>query len=213
MTNLFIAASPLVKLFLKEWHPILEEHPEQLYSTKPFSFAVNRGSSSIIVEFNKPMMVPPSLARDEKEILNVFNWLTGGPESTECQETDWTGIVAFDPKIDMISTMDQIASIEEGEDDKAALKRLKAARAHLAETKAKVLDVADERIRRTLRNMYNNLHKQWQANKETGQGVYPPSITEKLAAFVLDAQIRRAEERGEKLNKRMNEIMSKNFGV
>lgn len=219
MAHLFIAASPLVKLFLPEWHDRLMDNPDLLFDKKTeFSFNVNRGSSSIVVQFNKPMQVPAHLARDEKEMLNCFNWLTGGPEGNECQETNWTGISVFDPKVDLTSAYDEILALAEDEEtgldpeaikarQKKALKKQQETAKRVAEARTQVLNCSDRRIREVLRNMYNNLYRQWQINEESKLGKYPPSMTEKLAMFVLDADIQKAQKKGEALNRRANELL------
>ncbi len=215
----FIASSPAVKVFLPEWHSRIQKDPSLIRSMEPFEFFVNRGTSSIKVQFNTPMQVPAKMGKDEKEILNILNWLTGGPHGFECQETDWTGIVMFDPQVDMISTFDQISQFDEdGTPAELAKARKKAekitadAAAKVKATRAKVKLQSEERIERVLKNMYNNMHRQWQLNKQANVGNEEPSVVEKLAMFVLDDRIRASNDAKATLDKKVNEIMStRNF--
>lgn len=213
----YICASPLVKIYLPEWHDRLLANPDLIYDDEtPFEFNIRRGMGGIKVKFNTPQQIPPKLARDNKELMSLYNWLTGGPNGTDCQETEIYGIVVFDPKINLIETYDQISMLEDlaSEDSKKAMEARKrqnelqreTAR-RVKETREKVRALSEMRIKRQLRFNHNNLIRQWQMNEENKLGKYPPSITEMLGAHALNKEIAAADEKGKILKSKMSDLM------
>ena len=133
---LFIAASPLVKIFLPEWHDRLMDDPALIndFDTE-FEFFVNTGTQNIRVQFNKPQQVT---GRDQNQNQSIFNWLTGA--NSIQHESDIYGIVEFDPKVDLIQTYDQLNVLDDFlSDDPKKVKAAKLERDRLAaETRDKV---------------------------------------------------------------------------
>ena len=211
----YIAASPLVKIFLPEWTERLEQDPDLIYDKEtPFEFDVDTGSRSIKVAFNKPQS-PPGAKYDDQ--VNIFNYLTGGLTGANSRATDCYGIVHFNPDVDMISAMDQMATMNElimSEDPKVQAEVLRRRQleqkniiAKIKATRAQVLKRSEERIMRHAKMNYNNLIKQWQTNEESNLGKYPPSFSELMASYALRDNIQVAENKNAKIKAKMNQMM------
>lgn len=150
MARYIISASPLVKVYLTEWHERLKENPELIFdATTPFSFSIPSGIQAFRVDFNKPMLVKKpkpgsyeqankgksaelielpgaSVVSEGKEIETLYNWLTG-EAGLSYHETDIFGCVPFDPGFDVVERVDQMAAYEAllSGDPKEALKAKK----------------------------------------------------------------------------------------
>lgn len=214
----FIAASPLVKIYLPEWHDRLLEEPDLIHDYKtPFSFVVDTGSTGIRVNFNTPQQVHGG---DDKQNRSVHHWLTGGPDGHLARDSDIYGIVEFNPQMDLVETMDQFSQMDqilamgeltkkEAAEEAAKLheqRKFAAAKLHAARERVKKL--SEERIRRAIRFNHNNLIKQWQTNEEMKMGKYPPSITEMLGAGAIEGEIAKSDAKNRKARDRFNELMS-----
>lgn len=212
-TRLVISASPLVKIYLPQWHDRLLENPDlinKVYANDEttFDFDIPRGIRAFRMTFNKPIAV---VAGRESEVETLYNWLIGESGMSQ-HETDCYGVVPFDPQFDMISTLDHMASLEalaNGDVKKAmaAKKELDKLQKDTAERIAKLrVDVkkqSEARIKRAMKNVHSNLIKQWQRNEESGMGKYPPSMTEALGRYAMNAEIAKMDERRQRLENMM----------
>lgn len=203
-----ICATPLVKIFLREWHDRLLEDPELIKDFEtPFEFTAVTGTRGFKLKFNTPMQVNDN---------DLYKWLVGGNTGAESKDTDIYGIVPFDPKIDMATTLDELSVLEDfvSDDPKkaaAAAKKRDAMRKEAANkikaTRERVREASETRVRRAIRFNHNNLIKQWQTNEEMKMGKYPPSVAEMLGAHAIDKEISDAKNRGSELKKRMSDLM------
>lgn len=210
----FICASPLVKIYLPEWHRRLEENPELIFDYEtPFEFTIATGTSGIRVKFNTPQQVT---GPDQRQNESRYLWLTGGPQGTECQETDHYGIVQFNPKLDMAETFDALQQLDDyvSEDEKKVKAAKKKAAALREEARDKMRSARDAvriaseaRVKRAIKFNHNNLIRQWQLNEEMKLGKYPPSISEMLGAHAIDQELQNEESRKAELKKRTSRLM------
>lgn len=135
MPKYVIAASPLVKIYLREWWERLTENPDLIFKDDDkFTFTVATGTSAFNVDFNKAMLVQrpkpgssyqadegrsgkivqlpnASVVSEGKEIECLYNWLIG-EAGQSYHETDIFGIVPFDPGFDLVDRVDQMAVYE-----------------------------------------------------------------------------------------------------
>lgn len=214
MAKLVIAASPLVKVFLREWWDELMANPDAMTDFKtPFSFDIQRGCKAFKSKFNVPMEITGS---DDKEVLNLYNWLTGGPEGRDFPETDPWGVVAYDPKVDLVARLDEMSRLEslmedDGSGPEVSMKELKKLRddskKSMLTARADARVKAEERILRCMKNNHNNLVRQWQLNEEMKMGKYPPSVSELMGAHALSDQIKKANAKTQKVMAQMSELM------
>lgn len=206
----YIAASPLVKIFLPEWHDRLQADPDLIYDDKTaFSFNVVAGTRGVVVHYNRPQQTNDN---------DLYNWLVGGATGTTSRDTDIFGLVPFDPKTDILRDFDELTKLEEWamsedpEQAKKAMLQLKARKAQAAvamrEARAKVREQSEARIKRAIRLNHNNLIRQWQVNEEQKLGKYPPSIAEMLGSHALISEIEAAKNKGAELKKRASEMMN-----
>ncbi len=219
MPRYVISASPLVKIYLTEWHDRLLANPELMHDFKTdFLFDVPRGCSSFKMKFNKPNVVT---GKDDKEVETLFGWLTG-EAGHSYHETDCYGIVAFDPGIDMMERQDEISRLEElmSEDpdivrnaQKEIAKIQKDTAKRLKDLKESVILASEARIKRAMKASHNNLIKQWAANEEMKMGKHRPSEAEALGAYALDKEIAAAEAKGAKVYGNINKIMHATQGT
>ncbi len=244
MPRYVIATSPLVKIYLPEWAERLTENPDLIFDHETkFSFSVSTGTSGFKLDFNKPMLVfkpvPGSsyqaddgrserliqlpnanMQSEGKEIEALYGWLTGETGHSRL-ETDIYGIVPFDPGMDVVDRIDQMAALEAllSGDPKQAVKakrdleKIQADTAkRIAEAREKVRKDSEVRIKRAMKVSHNNLIRQWQHNSEAGLGKYPPSLAEALGAHALDAELKAKAEKGKALYGKMDELMSRTVG-
>ncbi len=211
-----ICGSPLVKVYLVEWHDRLLAEPELVNDMKTdFTFDVPRGCSAFKVNFNKPM---PINGRDDKEIEVLYNWLIGEAGHSQ-HETDLFGIVPFDPGVDLVQRQDEIARLEDLMSDdpkivasaqKEIAKIQKDTATRLKTMREAIRANSEARIKRAMKISHNNLVKQWQINEEMKMGKHRPSEAEALGAYVLDAEIKAAAARGAKVYGNINKLMGEN---
>lgn len=213
MARYVIAASPLTKIYLKDWEDRLLAEPDLMFDDKlVFTFDVPRGTCAFKATFNKPIQL---MGRDDKEIDTLFNWLTGEAGQSHL-ETDIYGIVPFDPGVDLVERQDQIAQLEELiSDDPATVAKAqkeiakiqKDTAARLKNMRAEVRKMADEKVMRAAKIVHNNLIRQWQINQESNQGKYPPSCTELFGGHLLKKEIEKAAARGADLRNNMSKML------
>lgn len=214
-----IAASPLTKAFLRDWSDRLQLEPDLIFKQDiEFSFIVPRGTGPIKLEYNKPTPVASLLRGNpsDKDILTLYNWLIGGSDGLQTQETDVFGIVPYEPGFDPVREMQSLADLENfvSDDPKkvAAAKKRQADKqkeiaAAIKNLKTSSKSAADARVLRHMKWAHNNLIKQWQLNDEMKLGKHQPSTTEMLGAHALSDIIKKADEKARVLKDRMNEIM------
>lgn len=215
-----IAPSPLCKAFLPEWHDRLQDNPDLLFDEKePFEFTIPRSVGGLRIKFNTPIHVAsffPKVKASDNELQSLLNWLTGGDDGRQCNETDPFGIVAYDPGFDPVQEFTDMSAAEDlfSDDPKKALaakKRQEDRRQEIAgrirDLKVTLREKADLRVLRSMRMNHNNLILQWQRNEEMKMGKYPPSISEMLGAHALDKEIKAAQAKGNELKNRMSELM------
>lgn len=135
MARYVIAASPLVKIYLREWEDRLTEDPDLIFKEDDkFKFSVATGTSAFVLDFNKPMLVHKpkagsyyqadegrsekliqlpnaSMQSEGKEIEALYGWLIGEQGHSRL-ETDLYGIVPFDTGVDLVDRVDQMAALE-----------------------------------------------------------------------------------------------------
>lgn len=216
MARYVICSSPLVRIYLPEWHDRLLADPDLMYEEKAqFSFDVPRGCSAFKVNFNKPVAVT---GRDDKEIETLYGWLTG-EAGHSYHETDIYGLVPFDPGVDLVERQDEIAQLENlmSEDPKVvaqAQKKIaqiqKDTATRLKNMREQVRLMSEARIRRAMKTVHNNLVRQWQINEEMKMGKHRPSESEALGAYALDKEIKQAEAKGAKVYGNINKLMTNN---
>lgn len=216
MARYVISGSPLVKIYLLEWHDRLLENPDLMYDyATPFTFDVPRGCSAFRMNFNKPVAVT---GRDDKEVEVLYSWLVG--ESGHSQhETDLFGIVPFDPGVDLVERQDELARLEElmSDDPKVAAKAQKEIAAIQRDTALRIKTMRENikqesaaRITRAMKINHNNLVKQWSINEEMKMGKHRPSESEALGALALNAVIKAATAKGAKVYGNINKLMNEN---
>jgi Skp family chaperone for outer membrane proteins len=217
----FICASPMVKIYLPEWHSRLEDNPDLMLDNETqFDFVVRTGTRGIRVAFNTPQQVQMQASREgfnpQVDAENVFQWLTGGPSGTEVQETDIYGIVPFNPQIDMADTFDKLGRLEDiinGDPTKAKKARAdydamrKNAQERMRAARDEVIGLSEKRIRRAMKFVHNSLVKQWAINEEQKLGKHTPSMTERFGMHALDKEIQAAANKGAALKKKVNLAM------
>ena len=214
MARFVVCASPLVKCYLPEWHERLLEKPEHLFDGEAdFSFSITAGCAAFLVDFNKPMMV--TAGRDD-DVESKYLWLIGEAVGSQ-HENDIYGLVPFETTVDLVQRSDEIARLSmkmlnNPNGAEAAQKAIQRLQKDTSQALAKVREDAKERserrIKRAMKRVHNNLVLQWQRNEEAKLGKYPPSMTELFGAHVLDAEIRKAQAKGEKIKSRMSELMT-----
>ena len=211
-----IQASPLSKLFTPEWGKKCLKNPEFL--TDPaatFEIRIPRATGGVVLNHNSPVhcstLLPPQNTREVTldEITPLVHWLCGGEDGAG-EETDIYGVVAIEVNIDM--TVELVTMLNKGFSAKKMQERYgnmaKSIQSQISVTREK----ADARVKRALKNTYNNLIAEWQRIKEKGGGVYAPSVSEALAAHILAAEIQEHAETTQAAFDLIGKAMTKPLG-
>lgn len=180
-------------------------------------FVSEKVQSSKIVPLRRETAI---YVRDTRDLESTWNYLTGSGGGTMARQTDPFGIVAFDPENAIVNNFEEMGAIDDllSEDpviqaqarEKMLAARIAAARRQRDAYKG-LVDLADERIRRSLRGKHNNLIAQWQRNEENKLGRYAPSLAERLGFKVLEKEIRQRDEESAESVAIGNEMLNKKY--
>lgn len=229
-----IAASPITKVFLPEWHARCIENPELMFDeTERFLVRVKRSVGAINLDYGVPTLVN---AGAQSATRTLFNWLTGGEDGARNQETDMYGITVFDPNINVLAEVSSIVDMEmfsadmadyqkapdETEDafnarvakarKKIEEKQAKMQReviARFAAAKKKAREIADDRVKRMIRMNWNYLVQQWQHNEEAGGKKHPPTDSEYLGSLVIQEELAASSSKMAKKSEQMHKLFQK----
>lgn len=186
----------LSKIFCEEYQPELMRNPAMLFDTcKPFSFLVSTSRRDHRFRSDQPSFITDA---------NLIAWLCGGLDGMQCQETDWTGLIKLD--LDAAQHGSMLAAIagvrNVGEDIQSAIDQ--------AKNQARLL--SKERVMRQIRAVNSAMLKQYEINKQDGKGLYTPSPTEYLCAYVLAEEQQKNTAAKQELTKKFSELMTQTFG-
>lgn len=219
-----IQASPLSKLYMREWISRCEENPELVFEPVPFKVIIPRSFGAIVMEHNKPMhtskLFPKQAQRKQDEHMRdeidaLVQWLTGGPEGTRSEETDIYGVVSLDVDLDIGSQIVDIATLTEADTETGNKKAKKAyedmQKVLLDRTKGAIeraRELADARVRRAMKITHQNLIKQYETLRTEGKGVYSPSVAEAIGAHVLMAELEKASSKKRSMVEKFTKVMN-----
>lgn len=179
-----IAASPLTRIFLPEWHQRCLDDPKLLFSAEPFLVRIPRPVGSIELTYNKPTLASSLLPRtkerevNEDEVSPLVLWLTGEQNT----ETDIYGIVDVPIQENVADAI--MALLHEG-DEKKRLKFIEETRKQMAKGIVTARERADSRVMRACGKMYSIVKTTVEDMKKNGKGIYSPSYAEALALEVM----------------------------
>jgi hypothetical protein len=188
---------PLTKIFVPEYQQELMKNPSSLLEDVPqkaFRFSLSTSRRDYIFRSDQPAYLTDA---------NLCNWLLGGDDGMQCQETDWTGLIKLD--IDAVQNGSILAAIagvrEVGDDIKTAI--------DIAKDNARQLSRA--RVMRQIRAVNTAMLKQYEKNREDNKGLYTPSATEFLCAFVLAEEQQRNTVEKKELCDKFAQLMQQTF--
>lgn len=195
-----ISLSPLAKIFQRHLQEDLMKDPERIYKPENFRIIAEKPSGDVHLIFGKPMQIAQRPGREKDEaVVDVINWLTGGPNGDLCRETDYTGVVAMPLDVDIIGSLATIVGVglENPEAiEKEQKKQAKQVKTELTLAMEKAKAISETRVMRAIRATHDNLKKQYEINRQNGLGAYQPSTTEFLCCYALAAeQAKRSEDR------------------
>lgn len=217
-------ASPLSKLFMRRYQRECEENPDFVFDDKAFDILIPRGSGSIVMTHNKPVLTQKLMPSQHNKLNDDFNageleslvlWLTGGPNGMQSEETDVYGVVELKVNLDVGSAIVDVASLSEQDSEESKKKAAKeyqdlqkslvgATRQAMKEAK----ELADERVKRAIRITHMNLMRQYETLKQDGKGVYAPSVAEAVGAHILAAELDKAGANRKKMVERLANVMN-----
>jgi hypothetical protein len=211
-----IQASPLTKLFTPEWGRKCLKDPALLTAPEAtFEIRIPRAVGGVVLQHNTPIhcstLLPPQNTREVTldEITPLVHWLCGGEDGAG-EETDIYGVVAIEVNIDM--TAELITMLNKGFSAKKMQERYETMAKSIQSQISVTREKADARVKRALKNTYNNLVAEWQRIKEKGGGVYAPSVSEALAAHILANEIQEHAETTQAAFDLIGKAMSKPLG-
>lgn len=204
-----IQASPISRIFLKEWHDRCLHDPSLLQNTEPFTVLIPRPTGTIQLTHGVPVLASSLIHRTkdrvvtEDDISPLVSWLT----DEERAETDGYGVVDVPIQENVADAL--MALIYEKSDQKR-IKLIEATRAQMAKGIASARERADARVLRACGKMYSVVKSTVEDMKKNGKGVYSPSYAEALALEVMKDHIaarRKPDDRAaEMLKSAMNQM-------
>ena len=170
----------------------LAKTPERILVDEDFTFEVNRSLGDVPFRFGVPRIL-----RD----VDLIRWLSGGEDGAEVSETDHTGIVQMKLPDEVESAIQYYSTRGLPMPEEIAKER------DLAFQTAK--DLSRTRVMRAVYAVHARLKEQYRSNKERNLGLYEPSPTEYLAAWVLNAEETRSYNDKKQLLESFNELIQK----
>ena len=206
-----VSYSPLVKIFQKSFTVIkhvaeaegdkhapkkvikeiltqgaLMKNPERVFTDEEFEFTVARDSGDIKLISGKPTSMSLPAKRSQALEPDLVQWLTGGAEGNQSPETDYTGCVLL--PLDGETEGAITYYLSQGKKPGKELTEV------LENAQEKARELSEMRVMRAVNIVHQLLKRQYLLMKEQNQGVYNPSDSEYLCAYVLKA----AEEQAAK---------------
>jgi hypothetical protein len=188
-------ASPLTRIRLVDWHFKCLEKPELLNSPDPFTITIPRSVGAIVLTHKKitlaSTLLPPNPGRRsiEDEIAPLVAWLTDPGEA----ETDIWGVVALKVEDDIVDTI--IGHLFEASSNTAKKigKSIQEVQSSIASSFKSAQELADNRVKRALQQMYNVVRQTNDHMKRNNLGVYSPSYAEALALHAIAETVKSRE--------------------
>lgn len=199
MTVYLIQASPLTKIFLKEWQERCLAEPALAAESCDFDVTIPRPVGSITLSHMKPVVASTLIPRsmydeqtkkshkikiEEDVVSPLVAWLTEENNS----ETDIWGVVSVPIETNVA---DAVMTLVHGKDaQKAAAKLINEIQKKLQADLVDARERADKRVLRHCNKMYNVVLQTVNEIKKAGKGGYQASYTEALALDILKDQIK-----------------------
>ena len=182
---IIMSMCPLTKIFVPEMQKELLNNPSRVFAEEKFSFVVNTSRRDYRYDYSQPTFETNAL---------LLNWLLGGDDGMQCQETDWTGMVKID--LDAMQNGAVLSAI-------AGMSKIdNSVQQSIEDAKVRAAILSQERVMKQIRSINGNMLKQYEINRQEGKSPYAPSATEYLCAFVLaDEQKKNSADRQEIANK------------
>ena len=196
-----ICHSPIAKIFQPHLQESLLEDPKLIFTDDPCSIYVERASGRVEFKMGRPRVFIRRQSTDQCEQTDfLVEWLTGGDDGNQCQETEQYGIVKlrYDDNVErgvteaMMSGGGLPTDLKQAvETENEGAKR----RSH-------------ERVMRAVRRVYENMKRQQEMNKEAGLGQIQPSRVELLCNYVLKHEIANEKARQSKITMEIEETLA-----
>jgi hypothetical protein len=191
---IIIPMCKLTKIFVPELQNDLLKDPARVHSEEPFTFKIRTSKRDYVFEYNSPRY-------EHDEIL--FNWLTGGNDGLQNQETNWTGLVNLD--LDSVQNGQILAAV-------AGISKINSnTQKDIEEAKIKAALLSEQRVMQQIRNVHKCMLLQFEANREQAKEIYSPSATEYLCAYVLADEQKKNTEEKKKIQETFADLMRKTF--
>ncbi len=206
MTVYLVQASPLTRIFIKEWQNRCLDDPKLLLSTEKFLVKIPRACGGIELTHGVPILasslLPPQKTREvtDDEVAPLVRWLTSPRE----EETDCYGVV--DVPIEE-NVADAIMALIHEADDNKRLKFIEETRRNMAKGIKEARDRADQRVLRACGRMYSIVKRTYDDMKKNNTGVYMPSYSEALALTVMQETIKERRQPDERAQEIMKSAM------
>jgi len=200
-----ICASPLAKIFIKDFQTSLMDNFDMAFDEKiPFSINLKTSNGIFKFDYNTPRLMGPKPGKPA--IGNIdwphfTEWLCGGDSGLEHHgETASTGIVKLSVQNEVTSLL--AAMIESGEKPTTKIEKAVKDSRSLARTTSEV------RVRYAAERLYQAYRKQTEIAKEDNK-TYIPTPTEYLCVKLLAETIKSKEGPKARMAKEVDEMMAK----
>jgi hypothetical protein len=185
---------PLTRLFVPEYQKDLMKNPSSIWEEVPFVFQVSTSRKDYKFSSSKPEYITDT-------VLSL--WLLGGDDGMQCQETNWTGLVKID--LDSVQNGAVLAAVT------GVSKIDSNVQDAIEDAKKRAALLSKERVMREIRKVNSAMTKQYEYNRQDNKGLYTPSITEYLCAYVLAEEKKKDIADKQELSQAFADLMAKTF--
>lgn len=197
-----ICHSPLAKIFQPHLQEGLLENPKLIFEDEPALIYVERASGRVTFTVGRPRVFIRRQSTDQCEQTDVLvEWLTGGDDGNQCQETEQYGIVKlrYEEHVERSVTEAMMSGGSKLPDDlqSAVAKENEGAKRR-----------SHDRVMRAVRRVYENMKRQQEMNKESNMGQIQPSRVELLCNYVLKHEIANEKARQAKITQEIEETLA-----
>lgn len=218
--HLLIATCPEAQIFQETAHKRLLDRPEEMFSEfytgpngqkKRVEIVVPRSAGALIFHLGVPKPIGGRYGTDrDQDMLFMPEWLTGGDDGGQNQETDCYGIVQVGMGEQAMNALtERLYTLMAGGGDMASVA------ANLKAEFSDAMRIAEvrsrDRVYREIRRINRHYEDQVKRFAENNKGEYQASASEWLCRYALRKEIQQAEEKRKAFMAQLNEPMTSDF--
>jgi len=219
--RLLVVTCPIAQIFQENYHPRLIENPEEIFKEefegpngpeKPKIVVPSTSMGPIVFTLGQPFPVGGKKGTDKSlDILQVSEWLSGGEDGGQNNETDCYGIADLGLDDAAASSMVEALMVAGISGKKANFSALGAdIQEKMKISMKKAREISERRVMRQVWDIHKNYEDQKRKCEAQNQ-VYHPSNCEWLCRYVLKSQIAERDKKRDAFKKTFDEPLTTSF--